>query len=72
MDEKTNNRTSKRNRKRTNRPKPCDKELEKLRQDLESVRKEKDEMFDRLQRVYADYANFQKRVPKNIADTRGV
>lgn len=44
-------------------------ELEKLRQDLESVRKAKDEVFDRLQRVYADYANFQKRVPKNIADS---
>jgi len=44
-------------------------ELEKLRQDLESVQKAKDEVFDRLQRVYADYANFQKRVPKNIADT---
>jgi len=46
-----------------------DNELEKLRQDLESVRKAKDEVFDRLQRVYADYANFQKRVPKNIADS---
>src|SRR5512146_3344898 len=31
--------------------------------------KDKDELVDRLQRVYADYANFQKRVPKNIADT---
>ena len=47
----------------------CDKDLEKLRQELESVRKEKDEVFGRLQRVYADYANFQKRAPKNIADT---
>jgi len=46
-----------------------DKEMEKLRQDLEELRKEKDEVFSRLQRVYADYANFQKRVPKNIADT---
>jgi molecular chaperone GrpE len=44
-------------------------EMEKLRQDLESVRQAKDEVFDRLQRVYADYANFQKRVPKNIADS---
>jgi molecular chaperone GrpE len=26
-------------------------------------------LVDRLQRVYADYANFQKRVPKNIAET---
>jgi molecular chaperone GrpE len=44
-------------------------QMEKLRQDLEELRKEKDEVFSRLQRVYADYANFQKRVPKNIADT---
>jgi molecular chaperone GrpE len=47
----------------------CDQEPEKLRQELESLRKEKDEVFGRLQRVYADYANFQKRAPKNIADT---
>jgi molecular chaperone GrpE len=45
------------------------KEMERLQQDIEAVRKEKDELTDRLQRVYADYANFQKRVPKNIADT---
>jgi len=44
-------------------------ELEKLGQELENARKEKDEVSDRLQRVYADYANFQKRVPKNIAET---
>jgi molecular chaperone GrpE len=49
--------------------KALDQELEKFQQDLEAVRKEKDELSDRLQRVYADYANFQKRVPKNIADT---
>jgi len=49
--------------------KALDKDLEKLQQDFEAVRKEKDELVDRLQRVYADYANFQKRVPKNIADT---
>jgi molecular chaperone GrpE len=44
-------------------------ELDKLGQELENARKEKDEVSDRLQRVYADYANFQKRVPKNIVDT---
>ena len=44
-------------------------DLEKLGQELENARQEKDEVFSRLQRVYADYANFQKRVPKNIADT---
>jgi len=44
-------------------------ELEELRQTLESLQKEKDELFGKLQRVSADYANFQKRVPKQITDT---
>jgi molecular chaperone GrpE len=46
-----------------------EEEIQELRRELDSVREEKDKLFDRLQRVYADYANFQKRVPKNIADT---
>jgi len=50
-------------------PEKLPQELERLDQELEKARKEKDEVSDRLQRVYADYANFQKRVPKNIADT---
>ena len=44
-------------------------ELEQLRQQLNDVQNEKDELFEKLQRVSADYANFQKRVPKQIADT---
>lgn len=44
---------------------------EKLQQELEAVRKEKDEVFARLQRVSADYANFQKRVPKQVNDSVG-
>ncbi len=44
-------------------------ELEELRQTIESLQKEKDELFGKLQWVSADYANFQKRVPKQIADT---
>ena len=44
-------------------------ELEELHQTIESLQKEKDELFGKLQRVSADYANFQKRVPKQIADT---
>lgn len=50
-------------------PEKLQQEMDKLDQELENARKEKDEIADRLQRVYADYANFQKRVPKNIADT---
>jgi len=38
---------------------------------IESLQKEKDELFAKLQRVNADYANFQKRVPKQITDTIG-
>lgn len=44
-------------------------ELDELRSAMESLQKEKDELFGKLQRVSADYANFQKRVPKQIADT---
>ena len=68
MDEKTTQPNEQEEPKENASAEAGDNELEKLRQDLESVRKAKDEVFDRLQRVYADYANFQKRVPKNIAD----
>jgi molecular chaperone GrpE len=44
-------------------------ELEELRDTIESLQKEKDELFGKLQRVSADYANYQKRVPKQISDT---
>jgi molecular chaperone GrpE len=43
--------------------------LSTLRQELESIQKERDELFGRLQRVSADYANFQKRVPKQVSDS---
>jgi len=46
-------------------------ELEELRETVEDLQKEKDELLDKLQRVSADYANFQKRVPKQIADSVG-
>jgi len=47
-----------------------DDELSKLQQqELEMVRKERDELLGRLQRVSADYANFQKRAPKQISDS---
>ncbi len=50
-------------------PKAKKSELEELRQQIEDLQKEKDELFGKLQRVSADYANFQKRAPKQIADT---
>jgi len=49
----------------------CGEGLEKLQQELDSVRKEKDDVFARLQRVSADFANFQKRVPKQVNDSVG-
>ncbi|MFC1781215.1 nucleotide exchange factor GrpE [Planctomycetota bacterium] len=50
-------------------PKYKDKELEKLNDALETLQQEKEELFGKLQRVSADYANYQKRTPKQIADT---
>ena len=44
-------------------------ELEEVCEKAESLQKERDELFGKLQRVSADYANFQKRVPKQISDT---
>jgi len=63
--------------KKTEKPKeqkqlsPKKSELEKTRGKMDSLQEEKDELFAKLQRVSADYANFQKRVPKQIADTIG-
>lgn len=39
----------------------------KLLKQLAELQVEKDELFRQLQRVSADYANFQKRAPKQIA-----
>jgi len=46
-------------------------EIQELREKMADMEKEKDELFGKLQRVSADYANFQKRVPKQIADSVG-
>lgn len=42
---------------------------EKLREKTEALQKEKDELFAKLQRVSADYANFQKRSVKQAGET---
>jgi molecular chaperone GrpE len=44
------------------------KELEELKTQLEQVKKESADLLDKLQRVSADYANFQKRSSKQIAE----
>ncbi len=46
-------------------------EAEKTEPTIEELLIEKDELLGQLQRVSADYANFQKRVPKQIADSVG-
>ncbi|MEN6424597.1 MAG: nucleotide exchange factor GrpE [Phycisphaerales bacterium] len=46
-----------------------DEAPDECKQELESIRKDRDELFAKLQRVCADYANFQKRVPKQISDS---
>jgi molecular chaperone GrpE len=48
---------------------PKKKEVQQLHRQVEELIKEKDEIFEKLQRVAADYENFQKRTPKQIADT---
>jgi molecular chaperone GrpE len=50
-------------------PKAKNSELEKLRDTIKDLQKEKDELFGKLQRVSADYINFQKRTAKQTADT---
>lgn len=40
-----------------------------LHDTIEALQKEKNEVFEKLQRISADYANFQKRVPRQISDS---
>jgi molecular chaperone GrpE len=44
-------------------------ELAQLKQQVETLQKEKDELFQKLQRLSADYINYQKRAPRQIADS---
>lgn len=44
-------------------------ELEKLRNEIGQLQNQIDELYGKLQRVSADYANFQKRCVKQTADT---
>jgi molecular chaperone GrpE len=50
-------------------PKAEKNELEELRRQAENLQKEKVELFGKLQRVSADYINFQKRAHKQVAET---
>lgn len=44
-------------------------ETENLQAQVKKLQEEKEQLFGQLQRVSADYANFQKRSPKQIADS---
>jgi molecular chaperone GrpE len=46
-----------------------EKSIEELQEQIEKLETEKQELFEKLQRVSADYANYQKRTPKQIADS---
>ena len=51
--------------------KELEEKLQALQKDFETLQKEKTEIFEKYQRVSADYINYQKRVPKQIADIVG-
>ena len=47
----------------------ADRKIAELEEQLAEVTAEKEDIFDKLQRVSADYANYQKRAPRQIADS---
>jgi molecular chaperone GrpE len=55
--------------KRAERRARVEKELKKLNLQLEELQEERNELLAKFQRVSADYANFQKRAPKQIAES---
>lgn len=44
-------------------------QLEETRRQLTDLQQERDELFEKLQRVSADYINFQKRTARQTSDT---
>ena len=61
--------TSKEGKQEKKKIKKLEKELESLQEQIAALGKEKQDTFEQLQRVSADYANYQKRAPKQIADS---
>lgn len=49
--------------------KKANKQIEDLQKQIDELTAEKQDLFEKLQRISADYANYQKRVPKQIADS---
>lgn len=46
-----------------------EKKVEELEEQVKTLTAEKQDTFEKLQRVSADYANFQRRAPRQIADS---
>jgi molecular chaperone GrpE len=44
------------------------KDFEKLSEQNQQLEEEKSQIYEKLQRLSADYANYQKRIPKQIED----
>jgi len=68
MKRKDSAKREKQDRPADKKPGISDAEIEKLSQQLQDAQAEHDELFAKLQRVSADYANYQKRAPKQIAE----
>lgn len=58
----------KQNKKEKKEAKALAKELKKLSEQFDQLQAEKVELLDKLQRLSADYANFQKRAPKQVSE----
>ena len=48
---------------------PQSPEVQALQKEIDRLQAENKELLDKFQRLGADYANYQKRVPKQIADS---
>ncbi len=47
----------------------ADKKIAELEEQLEAITAERQDIFEKFQRVSADYINYQKRTPRQIADS---
>ena len=47
----------------------ADKKIAELEEQLKAITAEKQDLFEKFQRVSADYINYQKRTPRQIADS---
>lgn len=46
-----------------------EEKIDELQEKLDALQKDRDDTFAQLQRIGADYANYQRRAPKQIADS---